>query len=171
MGGSVETGKIRKMIWETSLHRHYWGKRCGECSNFSWEHLDGKRLRRNYCHKWIDEVDPEKWACPYFAFRLSKRELQIKRSEYARTELLHWLAWQSEETRNRFFQPEWFTYRMGRCPNLGCRRRDRIFYYRVYKRVKVQRFCSDHCKREFNRFVRKIQRNSERIRGCYQVNG
>lgn len=166
-----DRGKTRRMITETSLHRHYWGKLCRECNNFSWELISGRRLRRNYCHKWIREVDPDKWACYYFAFRFSKRELQIRRSEYAGTELLRWLAWQSEETRSRFFKNLWFTYRLGRCPNPGCKRRDRVFYYRDYGRGKVKKFCSRRCKREFNRFVRKIQRNSERMSRGIQVNG
>lgn len=169
MGGSVETGKIRKMIWETSLHRHYWGKRCRECSHFEWECVEEGKLRKRLCRKWGKVVDPDGWACFYFAFRLSKVELRNKRREWARANLMRWLMWQSEGTRQTFFGTRWFTYRLAVCKNLSCRKE---FYYKVYdERDYEERFCSRRCRNEFWRFVEQIRRNSKMMNRSYQVAG
>gem|GEM_PF-5366490 len=63
--GSMETGRIRRMIKEHSRHPQHWGKHCCECNSFKWEWIEGKQLRKKYCSKWAKEVNPDKWGCFY----------------------------------------------------------------------------------------------------------
>jgi hypothetical protein len=100
---------------------------------------------------------------------LSKEELQNKRREWARAELMRWLMWQSEGTRQTFFGTRWFTYRLAVCKNLSCRKE---FYYKVYDETDYEeRYCSRRCRNEFWQFVEQIKRNSKMMNESYQAAG
>ena len=73
--GSRRTGKIRKMIRETSLRsiHHYYN--CGECGHFFTEFFDVGRIKHeNYCVKWLRAVRPTMEACTRFSRRISRRK-------------------------------------------------------------------------------------------------
>jgi len=159
--GSVENGRIRKWIEEHSLPPPHWYKLCQQCNNFEWECADDGKLQKRFCKKWREMVNPEAWACFYFAFRLSKRELREKRKEWEWAELMGWLRWQPEAVRESYFGAKWFKYRPEVCDNPSHRRE---FFRKVYdlndNSCSRPTFCSKRCEREFYSFLKEIRRNS-----------
>jgi len=82
--GSKQRGKERKWEREHSLPPHYYNHYCRECSHFFSEFPDIGFINKDYCNKWIKNVDPYQNACKSFGFRI-KPTLKKKRAREVRT--------------------------------------------------------------------------------------
>ena len=140
--------------YEYSLPAPHRGKLCRECNDFKWNWRDGKKVRERFCLKWWEKVNPDRWACFYFAFRPSRKDFANKRKEWRWIELMGWLRSQPEGTRQSFFGARWSNYRPYVCDN--CRK---DFFRKVYELncswLSPSRpiFCSKWCQKDFYRFV------------------
>lgn len=70
--GSRQTGRRKRREIDTSLRPIHYEHSCSEGGRFFREFPDNEFLNKNYCAKWLKEVDLARAACNYFTRKLKQ---------------------------------------------------------------------------------------------------
>jgi len=141
---SHKTLEEYRRVRDTAPYPHYYFHNCSDCNWFRHEYIDGKKKpRKNFCVKWDNKVNPNKWSRDCFVFPPAKGKKPID----------------LRPDRNEDVDPRPFVWKKG-----FCKWHRKEFYYKQYHPNDVRRYCSDSCRRQYRNFIKQIKKNSQLLR-------